>query len=375
MLQFEAPWPRLSRLLDMIADASRRCPPLRVLHLITDLDVGGAEMMLVRLVSAADRARVAHTVVSLTAGGSLARELTARGVEVDTLSMRPDRPGPGAIVRLIRMLRRVRPHVLQTWLYHADFLGLMASALGRQPALVWNIRCAELTAASSSRAFPFLVRALARGAERPAVVICNSHAGRRVHEHLGYRPRRWEIIPNGLDTGVFAPNVETGARFRRDIGVECNAPLVGLVARLHPMKDHRTFLRAAAIVAREHPDARFLAVGRGVGTSAPLREIADELHLQDRRREYPRHGSAMCGIAGFLPLDVGRLPRGCCRGAVPGGPRLPQAIAGVRPFAGLLRRSVVPAGVHGDGGQGGQGGARSLSPERSVGPLCLAPSN
>jgi glycosyltransferase involved in cell wall biosynthesis len=115
-----------------------------------------------------------------------------------------------------------------------------------------------------------------------------------VHERLGYTPATWSVIPNGFDVETFRPRDAARPEIRRELGVESSAPLVGLLARFHPMKDHPTFLQAAAKVASTCPDVRFVAAGRGVDSSPALADLVARLGLRDRvfllpeRRDAPR---------------------------------------------------------------------------------------
>jgi glycosyltransferase involved in cell wall biosynthesis len=268
--------------------------PVRVAHLITGLEVGGAETMLARLIGCWDRTMVESTVISLTKLGPMAEKIAAHRARVVSLDMRSNRVNLGAMIHLVRILRTVRPHVLQTWLYHADLMGVFAGTMVRIPALVWNIRCSHLDFRDYSPTLPLVLRTLALTSRRPAAVVCNSTAGQRVHIELGYRPRRWEVIPNGVDTDAVKPCAEARDELRRDLRLAPTTPLVGLVGRLHPMKDHPTYLRAALLVHHELPDAHFLAVGRGVATSEMLRALVadlgleDRVHLQDERPDAAR---------------------------------------------------------------------------------------
>jgi glycosyltransferase involved in cell wall biosynthesis len=210
---------------------------------------------------------------------------------VISLGMRPGRLNAAGLYRAFRLLRTLKPDVLQTWLYHADLAGLLAGTLARVPAIAWNIRCAALDPRDHPATLPLLLRALAWASRRPSAVVSNSAAGLRAHEQLGYRPRRWAIIPNGFDTERYKPCGTARRDFRREIGVGDDVPLVGLVARAHPMKDHATFLAAAAIVAARRPDAQFVAAGRGVPESAAIAGLVTRLglggraHLLDERHD------------------------------------------------------------------------------------------
>src|SRR5829696_3534925 len=110
---------------------------ITILHLITGLDTGGSEMMLYNLVARSDPTRFQHVVVSLSGIGAVGDRIAALGVPIHSLHMRRGVPDPRAFLRLLGVMRRVRPDVVQTWLYHADALGLLAASVSRVP-VVWN---------------------------------------------------------------------------------------------------------------------------------------------------------------------------------------------------------------------------------------------
>lgn len=252
-------------------------PPLRVAHLITDLDVGGAEIMLARLVEALDRRRVQSVVVSLAGRGSVARRIAASGIQVIELEMKADASSVLAFWRAVRVFRNIRPDIVHTWLYHADLIGLVAGAVAGVPAMMWNVRCSELRHPSAG--IRIMLRLLAWSSRYPAAVVFNSHAGLRAHMALGYRPRRSEVIPNGLAAGDFAIPAPVRDEMRRRIGAGASQ-LVGLIARMDPLKDHETFLRAAAILRRAR-DVRFVLAGRGVVESDTTSALIRSLGLED----------------------------------------------------------------------------------------------
>ena len=230
----------------------------KILHLITGLETGGAERMLARLVARLDRERFPSTVVSMTGTGPIGEEIAAAGVALHSLGMRRGVPDPRAVLRLVRIMRAVRPAILQTWLYHADLLGLLAQGLKLAPHLVWNLRCTEST---GNRLVRLILRHASGG---PDAVIVNSQTGKRFHESIGYRPRRWLTIPNGFDMASLRADRETARQRRAELGIPLGSVAILLPARFDPMKDHATFLGAAAKLAKHRPDAVFALAGGGI---------------------------------------------------------------------------------------------------------------
>ncbi|MGQ9368591.1 glycosyltransferase [Azospirillum sp. ST 5-10] len=268
---------------------------ITVAHLITGLQTGGAETMLAKLVRTMDRRRFRNVVIAMTGGGSVASELANSGVPILSLQMRRGAADPRGLARLVHLLRDERPHLLQTWLYHADLMGTVAGRLAGVPRIVWNLRCSDMNRPNYrwlSRNLPLL---LARLSGMPDAVVVNSSAGRTVHEGYGYRPRLWQLIPNGFDTDRFRPNPEAGAWLRQSLGLPPEAVLIGLPARLDPMKDHPGFFAAAAALAAREPSARFVLIGAGLEArnAAVARMVgacglADRVALLGERRDIDR---------------------------------------------------------------------------------------
>jgi glycosyltransferase involved in cell wall biosynthesis len=257
---------------------------ITILHLITGLEVGGAERMLAHIASCSDRHRFRSVVVSMTGPGRMGPLIEAEGITVRSLGLRRGAPDPRGILRLLRTLREFRPDILQTWLYHADLLGVIAKQLGPTTRLVWNVRCTEMEGTAG------LTRLLAWCSAIPDAVIVNSHAGQRYHETLGYRPLCWALIPNGFDTQRFRPDAETRRRVRTELSIPEGAIALLLPARYDPMKDHGNFLSAAKRLADRQPDAQFALAGAGIepGNCALAEAIAthglgDQIRLLGER--------------------------------------------------------------------------------------------
>lgn len=244
---------------------------MRVLHLITGLGLGGAEIMLLKLLRASDREANEHVVLTLTSVTTLQPAMEALGVRVRSLDIRGAVGGFHALWQARAFIRDFRPKVVMTWLHHADLFGAMLKCLKPSLRLVWNLRCSQLSASELSRGNILLVRLLARLSFLPSAVVANAHAGRAAHAAEGYRPRRWAVLPNGFDTAAFAPDVGARAALRGNLGLAGDAFLVGIVGRYHPMKDFGLFVAAAGRFARGDDKVRFVMAGKDVtGDNAEL---------------------------------------------------------------------------------------------------------
>jgi glycosyltransferase involved in cell wall biosynthesis len=238
--------------------------PIKICHLITSLDTGGAERSLVNLVTAMNRDEFENEVVTLLKPGPMAHTLAQAGIPVTSMEVGRYRPNPAALLSLIRYLRAKRPAILQTWLYHADFFGSVAALFAKPDHLIWNVRSSEIEHPSIRRSTRYLARVLALMSKRADAIVVNSQDGQRYHERIGYRPKQWVNIANGVDLERFRPRRDEHAMLRTRLGIPADTTVIGLVARHHPMKDIETFLRAASRFHQDNENAKFVLCGDGL---------------------------------------------------------------------------------------------------------------
>jgi glycosyltransferase involved in cell wall biosynthesis len=272
----------------------------KICHVITSLDVGGAEVSLLQLLSGMDKDRFSCSVISLIAPGRVGRRMRESGIEVRSLGLRRGAASRAGLLRLVRWLRQDRPNALMTWLYHADLLGLTAGKIARVPAIVWNVRSADADMSRYPLLSAWTLRLCVRLSHLPCAIVVNSERGRAWHEGLGYRPREWVVIPNGVDPARFRPDVAAREEVRRELGLRERDLLIGLVARFDPMKDHESFVAAARCVAQADESVQFLLAGTGIdhdnrilaaGLEGP--PFAGRVHLLGERDDIPRLMAAM----------------------------------------------------------------------------------
>ncbi len=266
----------------------------KIHFVITGLGTGGAEMMLLKLVEQSPVLRSGR-VTSLTSGGELEPRLRALGIQVDSLGMKPGRLDPRALVRLASRFRREQPDVVSTWMYHADLIGGIAARAAGVP-VVWGLRSSGLPTGSTKTATRMVVRACAAVSRLvPRVIVCCSQRARVAHEAMGYPAGKFRMIPNGFDLERFKPDPTARSSVRAELQLPPDTPLVGLIARFHPCKNHQGFLEAAAAVNARLPGVHFLLVGDSVDQrNATLvaevrrRRLEDRVHLLGLRKDVPR---------------------------------------------------------------------------------------
>jgi glycosyltransferase involved in cell wall biosynthesis len=259
---------------------------IRVAHVITGLTMGGAEMSLYRMLSATTGSGVGAVVISMLDKGVLGPAIEALGVRVYEIGMRRGLPTPGAVRRLARALRSSRPDVVQGWMYHANVAASVVTRLARlNVPVLWNVRHALDDLASERRSTRRMIALSGKLSASPRQIVYNSLASAQQHEAHGFTASKSIVIGNGFDLAQFAPNNGARRTVRTELAIGSEARVIAIVARDHPVKDHASFLRAAALVAVNDRDAVFVLAGRGVDEqNARLTALAAELGIGHRVR-------------------------------------------------------------------------------------------
>lgn len=279
---------------------------MKIAHIITSLEKHGAQMMLYKVLSSMERSRFDSVVISLADGGALKDKFAALGVAVHSVGMKKGVPTPGSVYRFARLMKQVKPDLVQGWMYHGNLAAQFAAARspGRIP-VVWNIRGSSYNLRDEKPVTAAIIWLGGKLSGLPKVIINNSLVSAVKHEELlGYRSDKREIIPNGFDTDCFAPSLEARSSLRVELGLSGDALLIGMLARYHPMKDHASFLHAAALLLKGHPQIHFVLSGEGVDRSnEELRglierlSIAERIHLLGERNDMNRIAAALDIVA------------------------------------------------------------------------------
>jgi glycosyltransferase involved in cell wall biosynthesis len=233
----------------------------RILHIITGLSAGGAEMALYRLIVSSRGGSYTHSVVTLTSGGSMRQRFLDAGIEVVTLDFK--RSPISQFIRLLALIRRIRPDIVQTWMYHADMLGGLAARMAGNRNVVWGIRTTSIQKGAYSIA---LIRRMCAWLSWwvPHTIVCAAEASRQSHAVAGYDSMRMVVVQNGFDLAAMAAPAAQKAALRTQCGFAPDDIVVGCVGRFDVDKDFRNFVRAAGLLAQQHSHVRFLMVGPGL---------------------------------------------------------------------------------------------------------------
>ena len=241
---------------------------MRVVHVITGLGRGGAESTLLQLCSASHGSDWQHSVISLTDRGEVAAALEEAGISVIDLGMKSPLSAVPATWRLRKILRDLDPDIVQTWMYHADLIGGLASRLAGIRSLVWGIRSSVTDSRTIKQSTRALVRVCARlsGSVPARIVVC-ANAAAETHAQAGYRRDKMIVIQNGVDVARFTDVPAADAEQESLSGFSGDRPLLGMVARFTPQKDHRNLFGALKILLEQGEPFQCVLVGNSMDSA------------------------------------------------------------------------------------------------------------
>jgi L-malate glycosyltransferase len=306
---------------------ARRPGPWRILHLSTSSTIGGTERATLDLARALDPDRFAHTFVALGGPGDSLGAAAAAGFP--TTNVRAGIPipwNPLGILRLIRVARRTRPDLVQTYGFVADVVGRVLKPLLGGPRLVSSIRSVD---AARPRWHTLLDRWTAGAAD---LFISNSEAGRLSRiERERIAPGRIITIHSGIE--LDPPGLPDRVAARESVGIDdLDRPVIAHIANLRWMKGHDEVLEAAATLRGAFPDAVWLLVGRD-DSGGRHEHRAAELGLGDRVRflgfhPEPRAVLRAADLA-ILPSRYEGLPVAILEAMAEGKPIVATAVGGI----------------------------------------------
>jgi len=275
---------------------------VRIVRVIARLNVGGPAIHVINLHTGLDPARFASLLVTGTENpgeGTLLDLAVQRGIQpfvipeiVAEATLKPR--DLKALIALYQLLRRERPHIVHTHTAKAGFVGRLAAWLAGVPVVVHTYHGHVLHSYYSPRT-TWLLRRMERvlGFLTHRIITVSEQVKRDLVDYRVASPEKISVIPLGFDLKPFLDSTTHRGSFRRELSLNNGAPLIGIVGRIFPIKNHRLFLDAAARIAAVEKSARFVIVGDGA-LRRQMEEHADRLGILDRvvftgwRRDLPR---------------------------------------------------------------------------------------
>lgn len=253
-----------------------------LLFLVRSLNYGGSERQIITLVKELSHRGESLAVVTFYSGGALLEDLEKEGVQVFSLCKRGRWDVFGFFRRFVQLIRNQRPEILCSYLVTPNLISLAGKLILPRVQVVWGIRASNMDLAQYGWLHLLLYRFERMLSRFSDIIIVNSYAGFNYAIANGFARNKMVVIPNGVDTIRFSPTPFLREKIRTEWKVSDQHCLIGLIGRLDPMKDHDTFLRAAALIWRDHQDARFVCIGEGEPFyRMKLQALSSELGLND----------------------------------------------------------------------------------------------
>lgn len=264
----------------------------KILQLIDSLNIGGAEVLLVDLVRGIKDAGY-DVSVGYSTHGPLEKKLLELEIPCTHLP-RLGRIDPVLFLRMCRLILREKPDIVHTHLFKSDLHGRLAARLCGVPVVVSTAHNNDIWA----KRFPLGHLYGFTSKLTDGVIAVSDEVRDYQIQYTGISNDKICVIENGVDVQRFDDQEAAGMAFRRELQIDSGAPLVGIIGRLQPQKDHDNFFKAAVQIKNKLPRSRFLVIGDG-----PLRD-----ELVSKARDLGLEPAILfCGIRQDIPAVLASL--------------------------------------------------------------------
>ena len=268
---------------------------MRITHIINDLDIGGAEIMLFRILEKLVEKNYQLRVISLSDQGNISEKIMELGIPTHDLGIKKWLTLPEKIIILWKLLKEEKQDIVQTWMYHSDLLGGAVSKIIGVPT-IWSIHNNTIDKKFTKNSTRLAIHLCAKISKwGPNKILCCSNTSKEMHIDYGYESQKMVVIPNGIDTDLFKPNENHRISLQKELNVSEDARLIGFFARYDPQKDHQTFVKMASIIKRRIPNVFFVLCGNQIDWNnenlvniISNERLQDCFHLLGIRNDIPR---------------------------------------------------------------------------------------
>lgn len=216
---------------------------MKILHVISGLDSGGAENVLLRLI--VNDPQNEHMIINLKSHGALQTLTENRGIIVHCMAITGLTSFARSLIPGVKLIRSISPDLIQGWMYHGDLWAALVGFLAGVRDIRWNVRNGRLSLRHSSFLTLLVVlccSVISRFVPR-GIIYC-SRAARQTHNSFGYGNINETVIHNGFDLEKFRPDENSRQEWRSAFGFKDEVHIFGCIGRLHPQKNHTGFVSA-----------------------------------------------------------------------------------------------------------------------------------
>ena len=264
---------------------------MQVLHIITGLKRGGAETLLYRICQFDKEYN--HTVISLTGTQDYGKMLNQINVSVYALNFSNSKINFFGLFKLYKLIREIKPDVVQTWMSHADLIGGVIARFAGIKNIFWGVHHTNLIKGESKRATMMIVKlnALLSYLVPKKIIYC-AEKSREIQELIGFKKTKGVVIQNGYDVNSFYQDNSLSESFRNELDISLDEFVIGHVGSYDPLKDQKTLIKSFAYL--DQNSFNFIAVLVGMnldnGNNALVRllkenGLIERVHLLGIRKD------------------------------------------------------------------------------------------
>jgi len=269
---------------------------IKIAHIITSLNTGGAEIVLSNLIGRMDEHKYESIVISLSNIGTIGKNIQKSGVSVYSINMKSGRMSLKGFIQLIKILRESKVDIVQTWLIHSALLGGLASKISNyNTPIIWSLFQTNLDKDKNKWYTLLTIRICGLLSYiLPVLIITDSQKAKEVHSNLGFHSRIFKNIPNGFDLETYKPNLASRVNILNELSLNQDNILVGLFARFDILKNHKGFIESTCFIKNEFHNVHFILVGSGIDKFNKTIKYwikqtknEDNFHLLGERKDIP----------------------------------------------------------------------------------------
>jgi len=288
---------------------------IKIAHISTSLETGGAEVQLLRLLDKIDKTKFEMIVISLHEETYLADQVRELGVPVYSLRLKDS---PLNIKKAYKILKEFNPDVIHGTMYEGGVVGtLFNKFLPKKPPVIWTVHEGLEHYRQEPLRKQIQLRAWSLISNLPDCMMYVSHLNAEQHLDWGFKNRKAIVLTNGVDTKRFKPNPVARKVIRKSLYIPDDSFVIGITARFHPVKNHVGFLNAAGILSKTYPKVHYMMVGTNIDKDN--KELTDviakhglekNVHLLGNRDDIPDivnayDLAALTSLGEAFPLTLG----------------------------------------------------------------------
>ena len=256
---------------------------IKILYVINNLQIGGAEKNLTLLVNYINnkKTNIEFCIICLDTVSKYYKELLS-GVKVYELKIKKKNIFKG-LIKFYQIINKNKPDIIHSWLYASDFISSLYSLIFNKK-IIWSIRSTN-TSRHLSLSGKIILKFLAVFSKfLPVKIIANSDNGKKDHIKIGYDKNKIEVVNNGFNFYFYKKKIKKNVikKFKKEINLKKNEYLIGTIGRDHAMKDHVSFIKSAFYLQKKIINFKYLILGAGVSHNIELKKLIKKLKLEKK---------------------------------------------------------------------------------------------